>query len=98
MRHAHGFDSRAKAESLRRLKRIEGQVRGLQKMIEDERYCADILMQIASVQQALSGAGKLVMRNHLQHCVTDALRSGDPNAAENAYDELLSLVFRYTAR
>lgn len=96
VRQAHGVDPRKKVEALRRLKRIEGQVRGLQRMVEDERYCADILMQIASVQQALSGAGKLVMRNHLEHCITDALRSHDPKAAEDAYDELISLVYRYT--
>jgi DNA-binding FrmR family transcriptional regulator len=96
VRQAHGVDPQKKSEALRRLKRIEGQVRGLQRMVEDERYCADILMQIASVQQALSGAGRLVMRNHLENCITDALRSGDPKAAKDAYDELISLVYRYT--
>ena len=95
-RRAHAVDPDKKADVLLRLKRIEGQVRGLQRMVEDERYCADVLMQIASVQQALSGAGRLLMRNHLEHCVTDALRSGDPAAAGSAYDELLELIYRYT--
>ena len=93
---AHAVDPARKAEALRRLKRIEGQVRGLQRMVEDERYCADILMQISSVQQALSGAGKVLLRSHLEHCVTDALRSGDARAARAAYDELVALVHRYT--
>ena len=95
-RRAHAVDPRTKAEAVRRLRRIEGQVRGLQRMVEDERYCADVLMQIASVQQALSGAGRLLMRNHLEHCITHALRSGDPGAAESAYDELIGLIYRYT--
>lgn len=94
-RRAHALDPEKKAEILSRLNRIEGQVRGLQRMVEDERYCADVLMQIASVQQALSGAGKVVMRNHLEHCITAALRSGDPKAAESAYDELMAMLYRY---
>ncbi len=94
-RRAHAVDPEKKAQILSRLNRIEGQVRGLQRMVEEERYCADILMQVASVQQALSGAGKLLMRNHLEHCITEALRSGDPKAAESAYDELMTMMYRY---
>jgi CsoR family transcriptional regulator, copper-sensing transcriptional repressor len=78
-----------------RLKRIEGQVRGLQRMVEEGRYCPDILTQLASVHAALRGVGKLLMRNHLQHCVTDALRSGDPGAAERTYDEVMDLMYRH---
>jgi CsoR family transcriptional regulator, copper-sensing transcriptional repressor len=85
-------------EAGRRLRRIEGQVRGLQRMVEDERYCPDILAQIASVQAALRGVGRVLMRNHLQHCVTDALRSGDPVAAERTYDEMMDLMYRHVAR
>jgi CsoR family transcriptional regulator, copper-sensing transcriptional repressor len=81
-----------------RLRRIEGQVRGLQRMVDEGRYCPDILTQIASVQSALRGVSKLLMRNHLQHCVTDALRSEDPVAAERAYDEVMDLVFQHTGR
>jgi CsoR family transcriptional regulator, copper-sensing transcriptional repressor len=82
-------------ETSRRLKRIEGQVRGLQRMIDDGRYCPDILTQVASVHAALRGVSKLLMRNHLQHCVTDALRSGDPVAAERTYNEVMDLMYRY---
>jgi CsoR family transcriptional regulator, copper-sensing transcriptional repressor len=82
-------------DATRRLKRIEGQVRGLQRMVEEGRYCPDILTQVASVHAALRGVGKLLMRNHLQHCVTDALRSGDPAAAERTYDEVTDLMYRH---
>jgi DNA-binding FrmR family transcriptional regulator len=95
-RHALRVDPARKAEVQRRLKRIEGQVRGLQRMVQDERYCADILMQVASVQRALSSAGRVLLRNHLEHCVTEAIRSGDPRRAEGVYDEVMSLVYRYT--
>ncbi len=78
-----------------RLRRIEGQVRGLQRMVDEGRYCPDILTQLASVHAALRGVGKLLMRNHLQHCVTDALRSGDPVAAERTYDEVMDLMYRH---
>ena len=79
-----------------RLKRIEGQVRGLQRMVDEDRYCPDIMTQLASVHAALRGVGKLLMRSHLQHCVTDALRSGDPVAAERTYDEVMELMYRHT--
>ncbi len=82
-------------QTLGRLRRIEGQVRGLQRMVDEDRYCADILVQIASVQEALRGVGKLLMRNHLEHCVTDALRSGDRLEAERAYAEVLDLMYRH---
>lgn len=78
-----------------RLKRIEGQVRGIQKMVDEGRYCPDILTQLASVHAALRGVGKVLMRSHLQHCVTDALRSGDPVAAERTYDEVMDLMYRH---
>ncbi len=97
-RLAHAVDPVHKAEVLRRLRRIEGQVQGLQRMVEGERYCADVLMQITSVQQALSGAGKVLLRNHLEHCITAAIRSGEPRAAKDAHDELIELVHRYTER
>jgi DNA-binding FrmR family transcriptional regulator len=93
-RKALGVDPEIKASNLKRLRRIEGQVRGLQKMVEDERYCADILMQISSVQEALRAVGRELMRNHLRHCAADAIRKGSPEQAEAMYDELLELVYR----
>src|SRR5882757_1790619 len=93
-RKAVGVDSELKAANLNRLKRIEGQVRGLQKMVEDDRYCADILVQISSVQEALRAVTRELLRNHLKHCATAAIRS-TPEAAESMYDELSELFARY---
>ena len=88
------LDDAKRKEVMDRLKRIEGQVRGLQRMVEDDRYCGDVLAQIASVQRALQGAGKLITRSHLETCVTDALRSGDEAAARQTYDEIMDLLFK----
>ncbi len=87
------MDENKREAVLTRLRRIEGQVRGLQKMVEEDRYCGDILNQIASVQSALRGAGKVITRNHLETCVTDALRSGDQDAAEKTYGEIMDLLY-----
>ena len=92
---AVGVDPALQAQALRRLRRIEGQVRGIARMVEEGRYCADILVQISSVHEALRAVGKLVMRNHLEHCVTDALRSGDRLSAERAYQEVLDLMYKH---
>lgn len=93
--HAAAVDPEIKDAALARLKKIEGQIRGLQRMVEEERYCADVLTQIASVHEALRGVGKMMMRNHLQHCITGALRSGDPAEAERTYGEVLDLMYRH---
>lgn len=89
--HATHVPSETKDALAKRLRRIEGQVRGLQKMVDEERYCADILTQIASVQEALRGVGKILLQNHLTHCTTDAIRSGDPARAKEVVDELVTL-------
>ncbi len=83
-----------KAANLMRLRRIEGQVRGLQRMVEEGRYCADILTQIASVHEALRGVGRELMRNHLKHCASTAIRSGGEQA-DKMYEELLDLMYRH---
>jgi DNA-binding FrmR family transcriptional regulator len=87
-------DPEIKARNVIRLRRIEGQVRGLQKMIEDDRYCADILTQISSVQEALRGVSRELMRNHLKHCATGAIRTGGEEADE-MYDELIDLMYTH---
>lgn len=94
-RHAVGVDPDIKDRNLKRLRRIEGQIRGLQRMVEGDRYCPDILTQINSAQEALRGVGREVMRNHLKHCATEAMRSGDPIRAEEMYDELLEMMYRH---
>ena len=92
--HAHAVDHDIKASNLKRLRRIEGQIRGLQKMVEEDRYCGDIVTQVASVQEALRGVARQLMRNHLKHCATAAIKKG-PAEAEEMYDELLDLVYRH---
>ena len=89
--HAHGVDPGLKEKSLVRLKRIEGQVRGLQKMVDGERYCADILVQIAAVQESLRSVARLQLRNHLENCATAAIRSPDHDRRKAMYDELSDL-------
>jgi DNA-binding FrmR family transcriptional regulator len=94
-RRATGVDPEIKSATLRRLSRIAGQIRGLEKIVEQERYCADILLQISSVQEALRGTSRHLMRNHLKHCATVAIKKG-PESAEAMYDELLDLVYRHS--
>jgi CsoR family transcriptional regulator, copper-sensing transcriptional repressor len=92
-RRAVGVDPGVRDRNLKRLRRIEGQVRGLHRMVEEDRYCADILTQISSVQAALRSVGRELMRNHLKHCATSAIRAGDEQA-ELMYDELIDLMYR----
>ena len=94
IRHAVAVDGEIKDRNLKRLRRIEGQVRGLQRMVEEDRYCADILTQIASVHEALRGVGRELMRNHLRHCAGTALRAGGEEA-ESMYDEIIDLMYRH---
>ena len=94
MKDAVAVDPDIKASNLRRLRRIEGQVRGLHKMVEDGRYCADIITQVALVQEALRGVGRELMRNHLKHCAAAAIKQGDAKA-DAMYDELLELVYKH---
>src|SRR5712671_3212324 len=102
MRHRGGTGKKAvrvdpeiKEANQKRLRRIEGQIRGLQKMVEEDRYCADIIMQVASVQEALRGVARNLMKNHLHHCAAKALRSGKKAETETMYDELLELIYAH---
>ena len=92
---AVAVDADIKDRNLKRLRRIEGQVRGLQRMVESDRYCADIMMQVSSVQEALRAVGRELMRNHLKHCAATAIRVGDDEATE-MYDELIDLMYKNT--
>ena len=93
-RKAVAVDPDIKDRTTKRLRRIEGQVRGLQKMVEEERYCADILTQVSSVHEALRGVARELLRNHLKHCAASAIRAGDAQA-DAMYDELVELVYRH---
>lgn len=94
-RKAIAVDPEAKGRNLRRLRRIEGQVRGLQKMVDEDRYCADILTQISSVHEALRAVGRELMRNHLKHCAASAIRASDTDA-ESMYDELVEMMYKHS--
>jgi DNA-binding FrmR family transcriptional regulator len=95
MKHAVHVDPAIKKKNLTRLRRIEGQVRGLQSMVEQDRYCADILTQISSVHEALRGVARELMRNHLKHCAASAIREGAERADE-MYDELIELIHKHS--
>ena len=92
-RKAAGVDPDLKAANLTRLKRIEGQVRGIARMVEEDRYCADVITQISAVQEALRSVSKNLMRNHLNHCAATAIRKGGQDADE-MYDELVDLLYK----
>jgi DNA-binding FrmR family transcriptional regulator len=81
---------------VKRLHRIEGQVRGIERMVEDERYCIDILTQIAAVTTALESVAYQVLDDHVRHCVAGALSSGDPETAAEKSRELLEAVHRFS--
>ena len=83
-----------KASSLKRLNRIEGQVRGLARMVEDDRYCIDIVTQISAVRAALRRAEEEILRDHVAHCVEDAIASGDKTAQRRKIAELMDVVGR----
>src|SRR6202047_3828175 len=91
-RKAVAVHQEIKSSNLKRLRRIEGQVRGLQRLVSEERYCADILVQISSVQEALRSVGRALMRNHLRHCASQAIRDASPGRAEAMCEELLNLM------
>jgi len=93
-RKAVGVDPEIKASNLRRLRRLEGQIRGLQRMVEEDRYCTDILTQVSSVQEALRAVARALMRNHLSHCATQAIRTGSTEERQAMYDELLELIYK----
>jgi len=92
--HRHGYAADKEALA-RRLHRIEGQVRGIERMIEDDRYCIDVLTQIAAVNTALESLAFRILDDHVNHCVAGALASGDPADAETKSRELLEAVHRF---
>lgn len=95
MKKAIAVEPDIKQRNLKRLRRIEGQVRGLQKMVEEDRYCAEVMTQISSVHEALRAVGRELMRNHLKHCATAAIKSGD-GKADAMYDELVEMMYKHS--
>ncbi|MCC6262500.1 MAG: metal-sensitive transcriptional regulator [Bryobacterales bacterium] len=94
-RKALDVDPEIKAANLRRLRRIEGQVRGLQRMVEGDQYCADILVQISAVQEALRAVGRGLMKNHLEHCAATTFRHGSAEERQAMAEELLQLIYKH---
>ena len=90
----HGYVA-GKGALVKRLHRIEGQVRGIERMVDDERYCIDILTQIAAVTTALESLAFRILDAHVNHCVHDAIASGDAAAADEKTAELLDAVQRF---
>ncbi len=88
----HGYDKDALKK---RLHRIEGQVRGIERMVDDDRYCIDILTQVGAVRTALESLGLEILEDHVTHCVSDALASGDAENAAEKSKELLAAVQRF---
>jgi DNA-binding FrmR family transcriptional regulator len=92
------MDTQATAKTLGRLRRIEGQVQGIQRMVEEDKYCLDILLQLAAVQGAVGQVQKLLLGQHLESCVVDAVRSGNARDRQKKMDELLEALSRFSAR
>jgi DNA-binding FrmR family transcriptional regulator len=88
----HGYEKEA---MVKRLHRIEGQVRGIERMVEDDRYCIDVLTQISAVSKALDALALEVLDEHVKHCVAGALASGEEGAAAAKAEELLAAVERF---
>ncbi len=84
------MDPQTVADCLSRLSKAQGQVRGVARMIEEGRYCVDVLSQITAAQRAMDGVADLVTRNYLERCVTDAITGGDPLI----YDEIMRVITR----
>ena len=90
----HGYIKAKDKEKLQnRLRRIEGQVRGLQRMVDEEAYCIDILTQIASAVSALEKVGTIVLRDHVEHCVRESIQNGE--GADEKIEELTAAVERF---
>ncbi|HEV8457678.1 MAG TPA: metal-sensitive transcriptional regulator [Methylomirabilota bacterium] len=92
------MDEQTKAKVLGRLRRIEGQVQGIQRMVEEDKYCVDILLQLTAVQGAVEQVQKLVLGQHIESCVTDAIRSGNSRDRQKKMDELLEVFSRFSGR
>lgn len=89
------MDDRSLSEAQGRLRRIAGQVGGIQRMLDEGRYCVDVLLQIAAVQAALAQVGRVILTAHVETCLVDAIRSGNEEDRHEKLDELVRVFFRF---
>ena len=80
---------------IKRLNRIEGQVKGIQKMVEDERYCVDILVQISAIRSAINKVGNIILENHIKGCVSNSIIEGDKQESEELISELMEIINKF---
>lgn len=80
---------------IKRLKRIEGQVKGIQNMVEEERYCVDILIQISAIKSAINKVGTIILENHIKGCVINSIKSEDIDS-DNTIQELMDTIIKFT--
>ncbi len=92
------IDADTKAKVLARLRRIEGQVQGIQRMVDEDKYCVDILLQLTAVQGAVEQAQKVLLGQHIESCVADAMRSGNSRDRQKKVGELLEVFSRFSGR
>jgi DNA-binding FrmR family transcriptional regulator len=92
------IDGETKLKALGRLRRIEGQVQGIQRMVEEEKYCVDILLQLTAVEGAVEQVQRLLLGRHIESCVADAIRSGSTRDRQKKVDELLEVFSRFSGR
>jgi DNA-binding FrmR family transcriptional regulator len=91
------MDARTREQASARLRRIAGQVAGIQRMLDEERYCVDVLLQVAAARAALDHVGKLVLGEHVRTCVSQALESGRPKERRQKVEELIEVFSRFGA-
>lgn len=89
------YDVEMKEHLTSRLRRIKGQIEGLERMVQEGRYCVDLLQQITSVHEALRGVGRVIMQNYLERCVTDKITSKDPEQRKKLYREMMEVIYKY---
>jgi DNA-binding FrmR family transcriptional regulator len=92
------IDEETRGKALGRLRRIEGQVQGIHRMVEEDKYCVDILLQLTAVQGAVEQVQKLLLARHISSCVADAIRSGNGRERQKKVDELLDVFSRFGGR
>lgn len=92
------LDETDKKKLLTRLRRVEGQVGALRRMLDEDEYCVDVLLQISAVQGALGKVGHILLESHIRHCVREAFDGGDPRARDEKIDELMEVFARYGGR